>query len=49
MNAATATKQISKHLVRAWLARRASERRPPPGPEEIRRQMGWAPAANNKK
>ncbi|WP_200919803.1 hypothetical protein [Duganella sp. Leaf126] len=31
----------SKHLVRAWLARRKREMLPPPSPEEIRRQLGW--------
>jgi len=31
----------SKHLVRAWLERRAREFKPPPTPEEIRRQLGW--------
>jgi hypothetical protein len=30
-----------KHLVREYLARRARENRPPPAPEEIRRQLGW--------
>lgn len=30
-----------KQLVRAYLERRARERKPPPSPEEIRRQLGW--------
>ena len=30
-----------KHLVRAYLERRKSESKPPPSPEEIRRQLGW--------
>jgi hypothetical protein len=30
-----------KHLVREYLARRTRERKPPPAPEEIRRQLGW--------
>lgn len=30
-----------KHLVRAYLARRARASQPPPTPEEIRRQLGW--------
>jgi hypothetical protein len=30
-----------KHLVREYLERRAREQRPPPTPEEIRRQLGW--------
>jgi hypothetical protein len=35
------TTQPSKHLVRAYLERRAHEVKPPPTPEEIRRQLGW--------
>ncbi|MET0322914.1 MAG: hypothetical protein ABW069_19500 [Duganella sp.] len=35
------TTQPSKHLVRDWLKRRAQELKPPPTPEEIRRQLGW--------
>lgn len=31
----------SKDLVRAYLAQRVRERRPPPTPEEIRRRLGW--------
>jgi hypothetical protein len=30
-----------KHLVREYLARRSREQKPPPTPEEIRRQLGW--------
>jgi hypothetical protein len=30
-----------KHIVRAYLARRARDSKPPPTPEEIRRQLGW--------
>jgi hypothetical protein len=30
-----------KHLVREYLERRAREHKPPPTPEEIRRQLGW--------
>ncbi|WP_332878735.1 hypothetical protein [Massilia sp. S19_KUP03_FR1] len=30
-----------KDLVRAYLAQRWRERRPPPAPEEIRRRLGW--------
>jgi hypothetical protein len=33
--------QPSKHLVRAYLERRAHDSKPPPTPEEIRRQLGW--------
>ena len=35
------TTHPSKHLVRAWLERRKQELKPPPTPEEIRRQLGW--------
>jgi hypothetical protein len=35
------TTHPSKHLVRAWLERRAQDVKPPPTPEEIRRQLGW--------
>ena len=31
----------SKYLVRAYLARRTHDAKPPPTPEEIRRQLGW--------
>jgi len=30
-----------KHLVREYLARRTREAKPPPSPEEIRRELGW--------
>lgn len=30
-----------KHLVREYLKRRARDAKPPPTPEEIRRQLGW--------
>jgi hypothetical protein len=30
-----------KHLVREYLERRSREQKPPPSPEEIRRQLGW--------
>ena len=30
-----------KHVVRAYLERRARDSKPPPTPEEIRRQLGW--------
>ncbi len=33
--------QPPKHLVRAYLERRARDATPPPSPEEIRRQLGW--------
>ncbi|MEM8514026.1 hypothetical protein RCH14_003363 [Massilia sp. MP_M2] len=35
-------KHPSKHLVREYLARRSRDRTPPPAPDEIRRQFGWA-------
>jgi len=35
------TTHPSKHLVRAWLERRVQDLKPPPAPEEIRRQLGW--------
>ncbi|HEU4373327.1 MAG TPA: hypothetical protein VFS02_07550 [Telluria sp.] len=31
----------TKHSVRAYLERRARDPKPPPTPEEIRRQLGW--------
>jgi len=41
MKTAPANQHPTKHLVRAWLERRAREQRPPPSLEEIRRQLGW--------
>lgn len=35
------TKNPPKHLVREYLARRSRDPKPPPAPEEIRRQLGW--------
>jgi hypothetical protein len=37
----TQTTHPSKHLVRAYLERRTHDAKPPPTPEEIRRQLGW--------
>jgi len=37
----TQTTHPSKHVVRAYLERRSHEVKPPPTPEEIRRQLGW--------
>jgi len=34
-------KHPSKQLVRAYLERRCRDTKPPPTPEEIRRQLGW--------
>ncbi len=31
----------TKHQVRAYLERRSRDSKPPPAPEEIRRQLGW--------
>ncbi len=33
--------QPPKQVVRAYLERRAHDPKPPPSPEEIRRQLGW--------
>ena len=33
--------QPTKEQVRAYMTARESARRPPPAPEEIRRQLGW--------
>ena len=30
-----------KQVVRAYLEQRTRDKRPPPTPEEIRRQLGW--------
>lgn len=35
-------KHPAKHLVREYLARRSRDPKPPPAPEEIRRQLGWS-------
>ena len=37
----TTTNHPPKHLVREYLERRTKDTRPPPTPEEIRRQLGW--------
>jgi hypothetical protein len=37
--------QPTKEQVRAYMAARELARRPPPAPEEIRRQLGWRLAA----
>lgn len=31
----------TKEQVRHWLDRQVSEHRPPPSPEQIRRELGW--------
>lgn len=35
------TTHPTKEQVRAYMAAREAARRPPPSPEEIRRQLGW--------
>jgi hypothetical protein len=32
----------SKEQVRAYMLQRKAERRPPPAPDQIRRQLGWS-------
>jgi hypothetical protein len=34
-------KQPSKEAVRQWLQTKLAERRPPPDPQQIRRELGW--------
>lgn len=41
----TRHKQPSKESVRLWLRREIAQRRPPPDPQQIRRELGWDPAA----
>lgn len=31
----------NKEMVRQWMQQRQQEHKPPPTPEEIRRQLGW--------
>ena len=38
-----------KQVVRAYLERRSREAKPPPSPEEIRRQLGWGMAPSEFK
>jgi hypothetical protein len=37
----TKHKQPSKESVRQWLHARIEQRRPPPDPQQIRRELGW--------
>jgi hypothetical protein len=37
----TQTNHPSKYVVREYLERRSQDVKPPPTPEEIRRQLGW--------
>ena len=39
----------SKHVVRAYLERRSQAAKPPPTPQEIRRQLGWTLLAGDNK
>ncbi|WP_202414364.1 hypothetical protein [Duganella flavida] len=45
----THTTHPSKYLVRAYLERRSQEVKPPPTPDEIRRQLGWGLMAFDQK
>jgi len=45
----TPTTHPSKYLVRAYLERRSQDAKPPPTPEEIRRQLGWGLMAFEQK
>ena len=33
--------QPSKESVRLWMRARLAQRRPPPDPQQIRRELGW--------
>jgi hypothetical protein len=37
----TQQKQPSKESVRKWLRAQIDQRRPPPDPQQIRRELGW--------
>ena len=37
----TQTRQPSKETVRQWLRTELEQRRPPPDPQQIRRELGW--------
>lgn len=37
-------RQPSKECVRRWLHDELRRQRPPPGPEQIRRELGWVHA-----
>jgi len=37
----TQQKQPSKEIVRKWLRAQIDQRRPPPDPQQIRRELGW--------
>jgi hypothetical protein len=38
----------TKEQVRAYMAEREADRRPPPAPDEIRRQLGWRLAPSDQ-
>lgn len=38
----------SKQQIRDWMQQRQQEHKPPPTPEEIRRQLGWEMIAPKK-
>jgi hypothetical protein len=37
----TQTIKPSNQQVRSWMQQRQAERKPPPSPDEIRRELGW--------
>ena len=37
----TTQKQPTKESIRAWLRTEIAQRRPPPDPAQIRRELGW--------
>lgn len=37
----TKFQQPSKEIVRKWMRARVEQRRPPPDPGQIRRELGW--------
>lgn len=39
----------TKEQVRAWMKREVEARRPPPEPEDIRRELGWGMTAGDTK
>jgi hypothetical protein len=41
------TNHPSKYVIREYLIRRSHETKPPPSPEEIRRQLGWGLLMSN--
>jgi hypothetical protein len=41
------TTHPSKEQVRQWMTERQEQRRPPPEPEDVRRELGWGMLYNN--